>query len=688
MSAVWRDRAIRGELMLRARILAAALDRDDLLQHRNTPDDIPEAWFRRTKERLQAARSADPALSYVYLLERTQTGLRFPNDDDAYELLAEQPPGMLYDDAPAEMVVAIDNGLSFALGPYTDRWGEFLSAGAPIALSGGRSMHAVMDLGADEWHNQLMLWRAWPMALGAAAAAVVLLFWSRGQALERARRAAAAEAEANRAKDLYLSTVSHDLRTPLGGIIGLTGLIADTDLTSEQREHVPLAHDSAQQLLGLINELLDYARIEAGRLELDATHCRVREVVEDAVALLAPIAERKGIGLDAIIDRGVPESLLGDPDRLRQIVHNLIGNAIKFTDEGQVVVRLAARPESGRVVVELSVEDSGIGMDAATIGRLFQPFAQAGDAARRRGGTGLGLCIAQRIAEAMGGSITVTSVLGRGSVFIAAVRLDADPSPPETDHGLPAIRRGGRVCLDLPEGPLRASLIEQLAALGMAPEAGAWDGQAPVPAAVLVAAGSSGTRIEAGGQTVPVILVGTRNAGGTQVVAVRRQPLLLRPVRRTALARALRLAWGDQQASASRRRAATSPPVESEDYEPGTVASAPAAAPADPATAARVARPAREAMGALGDAVRTGLQAVCDALEAGDLQTVARAAKGLRAGAEPLGFEDLAKLCSKLEAVANQGDAIAARRVVAELVAIREDLRVRIRRRASDDSSR
>jgi signal transduction histidine kinase len=688
--ASWRDRGLRGELLQRCRHLAAGLDRADLAAHRNLPEDIAQPWGLRIHTRLREARQSDPEVIYAYLMERVGGTVVFPNGDDAPGDPDFVPLGTAYDDIPVAMEEAVTAGKDFALGPYSDRWGEFISVGTAVELAGQRRVTVALDVLAARWRSELLIWRSWPIALGAALAVVAVLLWSRSRALA-ATRVAVREAEAaNRAKDAYLATVSHDLRNPLSGIIGMTGLLADSDLTPQQREHVQLAHNSGQQLLSLVNELLDYARIEAGELALDRVQCSVRELVEDSVALLAPLATAKGVELNAVVSRDVPESLLGDPDRIRQILHNLVGNAVKFTDEGEVVVRVSAAADAtGRVRIAIAVRDTGIGIDAATIARLFQPFAQGSEAGRRRGGTGLGLCIAQRIARALGGDVTVESAPGAGSTFTAALLLEPDPQPASAD-GISAVRRGSRVLLGIVQPSLREGLAETLIALGLEPvpaaDAAAIAGLAaatpPPSAAIIEASWARGLlpALEAAG--IPAGLVSARSAGGTQMLASRRTPVLLRPVRRESLLRLLGGLWGTRSSSTRRFTAVASgvepgvraptpaplPVVQLEDdYAPSLDSREPPPPPQPPQPAIPVAALAGGLLGGL----RSGIDAVREAARTGDLGTVRRAAQGLRSAAEPLRLTELADTCIALEVAASGGDKSAVRDIAINLDDVR-----------------
>lgn len=240
--------------------------------------------------------------------------------------------------------------------------------------------------------------------------------------LERARDAAEA---ANQAKSTFLATISHEIRTPMNGVIGTAELLEREPLTERQKRLVRTVRTSAAALLRIIDDVLDFSKIEAGRMELEEAPFQLRALVEGTSETLSVQAERKGIVIRTFVEPGTPDLLTGDATRVRQILFNLIGNAIKFTEVGEVRVtaRTKALAES-RVELELSVADTGIGMSAEQATRVFQPFAQADNSTTRRyGGTGLGLSIVRRLAELMGGEAKVSSLAGRGSTFTVTVML-------------------------------------------------------------------------------------------------------------------------------------------------------------------------------------------------------------------------------------------------------------------------
>jgi two-component system sensor histidine kinase/response regulator len=289
------------------------------------------------------------------------------------------------------------------------------------------------------------------------------------EAMQHANEMTAAALAASQAKSEFLANMSHEIRTPMNGVLGMTELLLDTALTPTQQDYAETVRDSARALLTVINDILDFSKVEAGKIELEELDIDLRDIFEDVARLVSVQAHVKGLEVTANIDPGVPDVLAGDPGRLRQILLNLCGNAVKFTQQGEIAIDVSVvEATAAAVLIRCAVRDTGIGIPADRLGTLFQPFSQVDASTTRKfGGTGLGLSIVRRLAALMGGATGVTSTEGGGSTFWATLRLRRPTGHAERPELTPVPIKGLPVLVVDDNATNRKVIAGQLARCGI-----------------------------------------------------------------------------------------------------------------------------------------------------------------------------------------------------------------------------
>ncbi|MEO8018033.1 MAG: ATP-binding protein, partial [Pseudomonadota bacterium] len=442
--------AVHSEMLQLARSMAAEVD-GDLHKTLLSPAQTGSAEHERLLEPLVRMHRAAHDVWFVYTgiyrdgriywVLDTASHYRVPGND-----AAPDPIMKLYAMRDADYERSFREGLEFVdVEPRLDDGHSYLSAAVPIR---DRAGHVVAMLGIDMVLDALDARMALiRQALGVALSAVLLLSIGAGavahrlrsfaaavvyklrKARARAERNAAAAESASRAKAQFLAMMSHEIRTPMNGIIGVADLLRTMAPNREQKRLLDILASSGDSLLRIINDILDFSKMEADRLALHASPFELRGLVDELEHLLAPTARAKGVTFSISVDPALPHGVAGDRQRLSQILLNLGTNAVKFTDRGEVCLALRAQPAAaGAARIEFSMVDSGIGMDADTLSRLFTPFTQFADSEHHRGGgTGLGLVIARKLVGLMGGECGVSSQLGKGSSFWFTIRVAVDP---------------------------------------------------------------------------------------------------------------------------------------------------------------------------------------------------------------------------------------------------------------------
>ncbi len=453
---------VRSDLRRTAVIAASAVD-SSLHRQLTDPSQEDGPLYREAVTPLRKILRSAPSIRFLYtfilkddvmyfVLDATPKGDADHDGKEDHSFLMDR-----YDEENPVLRGVLEGGPAATdAEPVADPWGMTISGYAPFHDDLGHTVGAVgVDIELATFEQRLGGMRSalgLGMLLALVCSSLVGVVVARSTAsLRRARlladenakvsKAERYEAErANRAKDEFLAVMTHEIRTPLNAVIGLADVLMAGDPDEEQRRHLATIRASGEHLLSMINDILDHSKIDAGRMTLEEAPFSPKELVEEVLSLMREGANAKGLRMELAIEGPVSERVIGDVTRLRQVLINLISNAIKFTSTGGVTVGLRATHPGGALT--LSVVDTGVGMDEATRNRLFRPYTQGDSSISRRfGGTGLGLSISQRLVKLMGGTITVESAPGRGTAFAFTLALPATSRPTTTvQRGQPSMQ--------------------------------------------------------------------------------------------------------------------------------------------------------------------------------------------------------------------------------------------------------
>ncbi len=433
----------------RARTIATGLDGEMIKLLRGVPEDIETASYASIKSRMVNLLGVNDEVRFIYLYTKKENKIFFMVDSEPAGSEDYSPPGQEYTEANDDDYKSFEDETPLITKPMTDRWGTWVSVLVPIKNNKTGQIIAVLgvDYPASKWNNEafyhtfqtgiilfvfslllIAMYIILANNLGLKAsvkkrkqAEKELLKTNRQleNATARANRMAVQAKMANEAKSEFLANMSHELRTPMNGVIGMAELMMDSDLDDQQLIYLKTISNEADALLRIINDVLDFSKIEAGKLDLEIIPFNLYHTIEDLASSLAMRAKKKGLELISFLAPDVPELIMGDPGRLRQILMNLGGNALKFTHEGEIYIKAEKLSlDQDKILLKFSVIDTGIGIPKNKQAKIFKSFSQAdGSTTRKYGGTGLGTTISKQLAELMGGNIGIESQPDKGSTF-------------------------------------------------------------------------------------------------------------------------------------------------------------------------------------------------------------------------------------------------------------------------------
>lgn len=445
---------LKNKLLLRAATASAIVSHERIEHLAAAAADKGSPDYEYLRGQLMAARSLNPDCRFVYLLKQVDGRTVFLMDSEPETSPDYSAPGSDYPEASDDLRNIFSQGNSLVEGPLSDEWGIWVSGLAAVRHPADGRIIAVlgMDIDARDWQAEIAHVRLIALSITLAVLAIVFAFYyafraaaSAAEKVYLAEKQAKEAVEAvSQAKSQFLAYISHEIRTPVNGILGLGEMLETTGLGKRQQDYVSAIDYSARSLLLLLNDILDFSKLEAQKMTIENTPFAIRPVLHGVDSMLQAAAAAKGIKLTSSIDEQIPPQIMGDPVRLQQVLVNLISNAIKFTEVGQIEVKaVCLKRETAAAQLKFIITDTGIGLSPNEVSRLFQPFAQAeGANSRKYLGTGLGLSISAGLVALMGGEIGVESQKGVGSLFWFTIAVGVAETPPEAGAGsVPGVHR-------------------------------------------------------------------------------------------------------------------------------------------------------------------------------------------------------------------------------------------------------
>jgi len=400
--------------------------------------------YQRLKEKLKRLRASNADCRFTYVCSLRGEDVIFVADSEPTNSPDYSPPGQIYTEVTANLKRALSDHIEVIEGPYRDRWGNWISCFVPMRVDFAGQCPVVFgfDVSADHWLTELGQERRVPLAM---TALVVLLFLGLFLAYDKLqlnlielRQLAVAAQTASQAKGEFLAMMSHEVRTPINGMLGMADLLEHSRLDPRQREMVGFIKSSGGVLLGTMNNILDYSKIEDGYQTMTRDEFELRSLIEEVAALVVQTNQGKAVTLQSECATTVPARFRGDQGMLRQVLLNLMGNGLKFTNAGSVTLRVKdLETRAGNVKLRFEVADTGLGIPPDKLKLLFQAFQQTETThSRRFGGAGLGLVISRRLVEMMGGRVGVESQENKGSTFWFEITLSISDTKPKPNESL------------------------------------------------------------------------------------------------------------------------------------------------------------------------------------------------------------------------------------------------------------